>query len=295
MDGLLLLASSKAGSTEGEAVEAARRVLATSYDVEMVMTGDPQGLDAALDRRDGRRLALAGGDGSLHVVVARLHSRGELDTGALGLVPLGTGNDLARALGLPLEPEAAAQVVCGGEERRLDLITDDAGGVVVNAVHLGVGALAADAAGRWKRWLGPLAYPLGALQSAVRAPGWRTSVFLDGEELVDSREELLMVGIGNGPGIGGGTPLLPHARADDGKLDVIAVRSGGIAARMAYGAALRRGEHLELDDVRGGRGRVVTVQGEPVEVNADGELGEAVTQRTWTVEAGAWSLLLPAG
>ncbi|MDP9407454.1 MAG: lipid kinase [Actinomycetota bacterium] len=293
MDGLVLLASSRAGSAEADAVEAARAVLARSYDVEVAAAGDPEALDRALDSCAGRRLVVAGGDGSLHLIVQRLHARAELDRGPLGLIPLGTGNDLARALGLPLDPEDAARVVCAGSPRALDLLVDDAGGVVVNAVHLGLGALAAEAAGRWKRRFGALAYPLGALRAGTSSPTWRLRVTVDADVLADGRTPLLMVGVGNGPGIGGGTPLLPHARPDDGQLDVVAVRARGLRERLAYGVALRRGRHVERDDVHVARGRSVTVEGPRVEVNADGELGESVTRRTWTVQPGAWSLLLP--
>ena len=293
VDGVLLLVSSKAGSTEQEAVDAARRVLADAFDVETAAAGTPNELDAALDACGERRLVVAGGDGSLHLVVGRLHARGELDRGPLGLIPLGTGNDLARALGLPLDPQEAAQVVCGGTARPMDLLVDDAGGVVVNAVHLGLGALAAEAAGRWKRWLGPLAYPLGAVRSGARARTWRLRVTVDGRVLSDGRERLLMVGVGNGPGIGGGTPLLPEAMPDDGQLDVVVVRARRLRDRVAYAVALRRGEHVQREEVRYAQGRSVTVEGGPAEVNADGELGESVVRRTWTVLPDAWSLTVP--
>ena len=293
MDGVLLLVSSKAGSTEQDAVDAARRVLSQTFDVETAAAGTPDELDAALDLCGERRLVVAGGDGSLHLTVGRLHARGELDRGPLGLIPLGTGNDLARALGVPLDPEEAAQVVCGGTAKPLDLLLDDAGGVVVNAVHLGLGALAAEAATRWKRWLGPLAYPLGAVRSGARPPTWRLRVTVDGQVLANGRERLLMVGVGNGPDIGGGTPLLPEARPDDGRLDVVVVRARRLRERVAYAVALRRGRHVERQEVRYAQGRSVTVVGGPAEVNADGELGETVDRRTWTVAAGAWSLTVP--
>ena len=57
---------------------------------------------------DGREVVVAGGDGSLHAVVAALHERGELADAAVGLIPLGTGNDFARGVGLPLDPAEAA-------------------------------------------------------------------------------------------------------------------------------------------------------------------------------------------
>ena len=291
--GHLLLASARAGSTEDAAVEAARAVLAGAGPVEVVLTATPGDLDRALDAAGGRQLVVAGGDGSLHVVVTRLRARGELAR-PVALVPLGTGNDLARGLGLPLEPADAARAVLAGTPRPLDLLADDAGGIVVNAVHLGVGAVAAAAAGRFKPRLGPLAYPLGAVAAGLRCPGWRLRVSVDGRVLTDTHRRSLMVGIGNGSGIGGGTPLLPGARPDDGLLDVVVSYAVGPLARVRFGAALQSGEHLRDRDVRSARGRRVTVGGEPVGVNADGELDDGLTHRTWTVEPAAWSLVLPA-
>jgi diacylglycerol kinase family enzyme len=289
--GHLVVASAHAGSAEEEAVEAARAVLAEAGPVEVVSTATPQELDRALDSCGDRRLVVAGGDGSLHVAVSRLRERGELAERPIALVPLGTGNDLARALDLPLDAAEAARLVLTGRHQPMDLLVDDSGGIVVNAVHLGVGAEAAASAGRLKPLLGLLAYPLGALFAGLRSTSWRLRVEVDGQVVSDART--LMVGIGNGPGIGGGTQLLPEARPDDGLLDVVVSHAVGPLARMRYGAALRTGSHPDDPQVRSVRGRSVTVSGEPVGVNADGELGEEVTRRTWSVEPGAWSLLRP--
>ncbi len=302
-DGHLLLASAPAGSAGEEAVAAARKVLAAAGPVELVTTTTEQELDAALDRLDGRTLVIAGGDGSLHLVVSRLYARGALDAGGalastrLGLVPLGTGNDLARTLDLPLDPADAAHLVLSAGSRPLDLLLDDAGGLVVNAVHVGVGAEAAAAAGRLKPRLGPLAYPIGAVAAGLRTTGWWLRVEVDGRIVADSHRRTLMVGIGNGRGIGGGTQLLPHAEPDDGRLDVVTSRACGPFARVRYGAALQAGRHLADPGSRSVRGSRVTVTvregAEPVDVNADGELGDCIRRRTWTVAPGAWSLLRP--
>lgn len=290
-EGHLLLASAHAGSTEDEAVEAARAVLAEAGPVEVVSTATPEELDRALDACGSRSLVVAGGDGSLHLAVSRLHARGELAERPIALVPLGTGNDLARALDLPLDPADAARLVLTGRHQPMDLLTDDAGGIVVNAVHVGIGAEAAESAGRLKPLLGLLAYPLGAVFAGLRSTGWRLRVAVDGTVLADDHRRALMVGIGNGPSIGGGTMLLPDACPDDGLLDVMVSRATGPFARARYAAALQAGTHLQDPEVRWTRGRSVTVSGEPVGVNADGELGGEITRRTWTVQPGAWSLL----
>jgi diacylglycerol kinase family enzyme len=292
-DGHLLLASAHAGSTEDDAIEAARAVLAEAGPVEVVSTGTPEELDRALDACGSRRLVVAGGDGSLHLAVTRLRARGELADRPIALVPLGTGNDLARAMDLPLDPADAARLVLTGRHQPMDLLADDAGGIVINSVHVGIGAEAAASAGRMKPLLGLLAYPLGAVFAGLRSTGWRLRVVVDGKVLADAHRRALMIGIGNGPSIGGGTPLLPDACPDDGLLDVMVSRATGPFARARYAAALRNGTHLQDPEVRWTRGTTVTISGEPVGVNADGELGDEITRRTWTVEPGAWSLLRP--
>lgn len=103
---LLVVVNRAAGSAGDDAVSAAVRTLRTGADVEVVATGSAAELDAAVAGRDGRRLVVLGGDGSVHAVARALDRAGALGPGdPVGIVARGTGNDLARTLGLPLEPE----------------------------------------------------------------------------------------------------------------------------------------------------------------------------------------------
>jgi diacylglycerol kinase family enzyme len=74
---------------------------------------------------------------------------------------------------------------------------------------------------------------------------------------------------------------------------VVVSSASGPLARVRFGAALTAGRHLQDKAVRYARGRTVEVSGEPVGVNADGELGDEVRRRRWTVEPAAWSLIRP--
>ncbi|HZC99214.1 MAG TPA: diacylglycerol kinase family protein [Actinomycetes bacterium] len=288
----LVIANTHAGSVEREALDAVVGVLSAAGPTEVHMSTDSAALDAALMGLDGRVPVVAGGDGSLHLVVNRLRRLGRLEQVTVGLLPLGTGNDFARAAGVPLDPLAAAVALATARPRRFDLLEDDTGRMVVNAAHAGLGAEAAAAAADHKARLGPLAYPLGALLTGLREEGWALRVSVDGTPY-PTGERLLMVGVANGPTIGGGTALCPMARADDGRLDVVAVAAVGPAARVGFAAALRAGTHLDRDDVHHLRGTRVQVSGEPVRHNADGELDAEVTDRGYLVLHGAWSLLVP--
>jgi YegS/Rv2252/BmrU family lipid kinase len=290
---LLAVTNASAGSTDDERVDAALAVLRGGADVRVEGCAAPGDLDRLLDSRDGRTVVLMGGDGSVHSAVATLLRRNELSPDVpLGLVPLGTGNDLARTLGIPLDPAEAARTLLEGRPRALDLVVDDADGVVVNAVHLGVGAEAAERATGLKDRLGKAAYPVGSVLAAAGATGWHLRVQVDGEP-VETDGPVLMVAVANGRTIGGGAELAPYAEPDDGLLDVVVATSTGPLARLGFGVALKDGEHVERDDVTTLRGRTVTVTGDPYPVNADGELDGPVTSRTWTVRPGAWSLVVP--
>jgi YegS/Rv2252/BmrU family lipid kinase len=290
---LLAVTNASAGSTDDERVDAALAVLRGGADVRVEGCAAPGDLDRLLDSRHGRTVVLMGGDGSVHSAVATLLRRNELSPDVpLGLVPLGTGNDLARTLGIPLDPAEAARTLLEGRPRALDLVVDDADGVVVNAVHLGVGAEAAERATGLKDRLGKAAYPVGSVLAAAGATGWHLRVQVDGEP-VETDGPVLMVAVANGRTIGGGAELAPYAEPDDGLLDVVVATSTGPLARLGFGVALKDGEHVERDDVTTLRGRTVTVTGDPYPVNADGELDGPVTSRTWTVRPGAWSLVVP--
>ncbi|UOY02402.1 diacylglycerol/lipid kinase family protein [Blastococcus sp. PRF04-17] len=302
MQPILLLVNRAAGTTDDETVEAALATLRSAADVTVAATSSPDELLDAVADRDDRRVVIMGGDGSVHAAVRALDRAGALTPDEpVGIIPRGTGNDLAGTLGLPLDPVAGAQVVLGGTTRRLDLLRDDAGGLVVNAVHLGAGALAGAEATRFKERLGTAAFPLGAVIAGVTAPDWDLRVEVDGGIAThdaagwsaDGGTGVLMVGVCNGPTIGGGAALAPGAQVDDGLADVVVCTATGPVARAAYATALAAGRHVERDDVLVLRGREVTVTGPSVDLVADGELEEGVTARTWRVQGHAWSVLVP--
>ena len=293
-ESILMVANAKAGSAEARAVAAARSTLLAARSVDFRETSDPLELDGVVNDLDGRTLVIAGGDGSLHAAVNALHRGGKLETAIVGLVPLGTGNDLARSARIPLDPINAARVIVNGEPREHDLLIGDDETVAINAVHLGIGAEAVRAGSRAKGMLGPAGYPVGAVLAGTRYSGWDLDVLVDGEKQPrDGR--VLMVGISVGRTIGGGTPLAPGAEVDDGLADVTVASSTGPVRRVRFAARLRAGQHPELRDVVTTRGRVTTVTGDAVRANVDGEVSAPRDHWTWTLLPHAWRLIHPGG
>lgn len=293
MDPLLLITNSDAGDDDAEPLERALAVLRRAADVEVCETADQGELDGVLHRRGGRRLVVAGGDGSLHAVVAALHRRQELSGAVLGLIPMGTGNDFARGSGIPLDHEEAARLVTSGDVRPVDLIVDCAGEIVVNNVHVGVGAEASRKAYKWKNRLGRGGYLVGAVLASANPPFVRLRIEIDGRVVADLDQPVLQVAVGNGSHIGGGTAITPGADPESGKVDVMVSFAVGPISRFGYVLGLRRGEHHKRDDVLYLRGSTVSISGQAFYCSADGELYGPERNRTWHVEKAAFSMNLP--
>ena len=293
MQPILVIANAEAGSTDKESLERALAVLRSATDVETTTTADPGELDSVLHRRGGRHVVVVGGDGSLHAVVAALHRRHELASTVVGLIPLGTGNDFARGVGLPLDPEAAARVVVAGNIQPVDLIVDCLGGVVVNNVHIGVGALAAHNARPMKKVIGRMGYVLGAIRAAINPPFIRVRIEVDGHVVADFAHPVLMAAVGNGSRVGGGARITPEADPGDGKLDVMVSFSTSLWAKIGYAARFRLGTHHGRDDVLYVHGESVTVSGQSFHCSADGELFGPERHRTWHIEPAAFWMTLP--
>lgn len=303
MDPLLVIANSEAGTADMESLDAALVVLRRARSVEVAGTANPGELDGVLHRAGSRRLVVAGGDGSMHAVISALHKRNELAKHEIALLPLGTGNDFARGTGIPLDPEEAARLVISGEVRDVDLIVDETGSVVVNNVHVGVGAQASRRGSRWKKRLhsfgvgkvnlGKLGYPIGAALSAFHPPYHRLHIEVDGEVVNDLDRPVLMVAIGNGANVGGGTEITPEADPEDRLVDVMISRAVSPGAKLGYVLRLGRGTHVDRDDVLYLRGREVSVRGEDFWMSADGEIYGPERHRTWRLEPAAYRMVLP--
>ncbi len=306
---LLLITNDNAGTSDDEAIEAAVAVLREGAEVEVVGTTDLDDLQNVLRERieahPDIEIVVAGGDGSLHAMIValgaldRLHREdgSGVEAPALGLIPLGTGNDFARAIDLPTEPDEAARVILDGKLRPIDVIEDDTGALIVNAVHVGAGEEAGRAAQPWKERLGPLGYLIGSVLAGIQAKGWRLRVVVDGEAVADGRRRLMQVAIANGTSVGGGAQIAPDAAPGDGRADVLVATARSRFEQLRYALRLKRGDQDELHGVSNYVGREVRISttGEPFGINADGELSDPVRERTWRVLRAAYRLHVPAG
>lgn len=302
---MVVITNAAAGTNETEAVEAALEVLREVAEVDVVETSSPEELDDVLARAGDlaeRVVVAAGGDGTLHAVVNALHRREALGEVRLGLIPLGTGNDFARGVGIPLDPRESARLIAHGDTVATDLIEDDSGEIVVNNVHLGVGAQASRKAERWKPrfgalGVGRLGYVAGALAAGFNPRLLKVVVSVDGDE-TSGRElarghRVAQVAIGNGSHVGGGTELIPGADPASGQLVVMVSRVRSTWSRLAYLARLRGGTHHMMREVTQVNGERVEVRGEPFHCVSDGEISGPHRQRAWRLRRGVLALYRP--
>lgn len=288
----IAVANAAAGGSDDEIVDAVMDVLGDSVGAELRRTDGLDELAEAVKDAAGGLVVVLGGDGSIHAVASTLDRLGLLDDVAVAIVPLGTGNDFVRTLGVAEDSLEAAAQVADSTERRADLVRDQDGEVVINAVHVGLGVHANLAAAPWKKALGPVGYAIGTIVAGVTGRGVHARVEVDGERVASPRR-LLQVAVGNGRYVGGGAPLLPDADPFDGLLDVAVSWATPRWRRLGYAWRLRRGRHPMRDDVVYRQARTVTVWGESMAANLDGDIGPEARSHTWTIEPGRLRLLTP--
>src|SRR3954451_18394542 len=163
----------------------------------------------------------------------------------LGLIPAGRGNDLARALGIPDEPEAAVEVVLSGASRRIDV------GEANGRRFLGIASVGFDSEcnrlANETHWLrGNSVYAYSMMRTLI---GWRSARFTlaVGEER--KRISGYFVAVANNSVYGGGMYIAPNAQIDDGEFDVVSIGEGG-KLRFLWGLKdVLKGTHLDKDDV----------------------------------------------
>ena len=216
----------------------------------------------------------AGGDGTVSSVVHGLSTLASPPR--LGILPLGTGNDLARTLAIPLDLAQAIEVLLAEVERPLDLIDVEADdGTRTIAVNVSAGGFSGEidealTPERKRRW-GPLAYVFTALEVLPEVQSFRARLVFDDEPPLEV--DALNIIVANCRTAGGGRAVAPLANPEDGLLDVVVVRRGSNVDLARIAARLLAGNYLEDDLVTLHRTRRLRVDSDPpMPWNADGEL-----------------------
>ena len=253
--------------------------------------GDETRLTTEALARGFRRIVAVGGDGTWSNVGNAIIRSG-IDA-ALGLVPAGTGCDLAKSIGVPAKDVAGcARIARDGHSRRIDA------GRIEDRYFLNVAGFGFDIAVIEDSWTvkylgGDLLYLFCALRQLHRFPGFPVSIATDGEAA--SRREMLMLVVANARVFGGGFKIAPGAALDDGRLDVVSFANMPLGRRLAIMSALLRGTHDAAPEVESRRAQRVALSFDaPPAYETDGEWHRAATAEL-TIESvpGALRVLVP--
>jgi diacylglycerol kinase (ATP) len=241
-------------------------------------TEDPGRAMTAQAVREGVDLVLgAGGDGTIRVICAGLAGTGV----PFGLIPAGTGNLLAKNLGIPLDEAAALDVAFDGVDKAVDVVqvSVDGGPPDHFAVMAGIGIDAVIMEGtdpNLKRAVGSAAYFLSAARNA-RHPALQATITMDDEPSLRRKAHVIV--IGNVGFLQANIQLIPDARADDGLLDVLVASPRGIRDWVRITTQVltrRRRTDAQLDRLTG-RKVTITVDGRD-QFQLDGDtVGECST------------------
>jgi len=235
----------------------------------------------------GVDLVLAcGGDGTVTAC-----AEGVTDTGVpLAIIPMGTGNLLARNIGLPMGLDEALAVALGDVQQPIDAGRVN-GTLFVVMAGLGLDArMLNDTSDQLKKRLGWFAYAISAARHLGDRP-MRVTVSADGGRRRRMRANVLIVG--NVGWLRGGLPLLPDARPDDGMLDAVVLIAGGLIGWLAATAdiLLRRPARGGIYRIQFTKLQVTLGREEPWEL--DGEVMGSTRRLTVEAQPGALLLRMP--
>ena len=272
---LVIVNPAAGGGRALRSVDWLRERLATRPDVRIEITRRPRDAEtlAADAVRDGHdRVIAVGGDGTVQEVVNGLLAAGK--PAAMGIVPLGSGNDLARSLGLPVELASAWKVAIGHATRAIDVAHarngDGAERWFASAGGIGFDAQVAAAMADRSGWqAGRAGYLLTTLAELRRFENRRIRLTIDG---VTEAADVLFVAIANGAYYGGGMRIAPAATVDDGRLDVCVVGDISRLTVLRQLPNLYRGTHVNHPAVTMRSGTTIEADGDgDTRVHLDGE------------------------
>jgi len=253
---VLMNPASAAGSTGRRWVGLERRIEAALGPIRVERTsgpGDASRLARAACEHGVARIVVAGGDGTVGEVASGLLAAGSTPENrpALGLLPLGSGCDLARSLGLPRRLRPALAVIAAGRLRTIDagrVEYRDATGAIregrfVNEASAGLSGATVQIVGRLSKRIGPrVGFAAGAVGAILSHRAVDMAVEIDGARIHEGLVSLIVAA--NGRYFGAGMKVAPEAEADDGQLEVVVVRGLSMPRLLANLPSLLAGRHL---------------------------------------------------
>jgi diacylglycerol kinase (ATP) len=279
-----LIVNPNAGTEEGSThiAELHKKLRSRFSKVDVTITENSG--DAAKSAHDAvlqgySHLLIAGGDGTLNEAINGAASVPGGHDITLGVLPLGTGNDFCKALGFSgnafetidmlFSPEATVQQIDLGELNGRYFINASAGGFIAEVSD--------SVSSKLKSITGRLAYLIGGAQALLdHRPAVSRIEYEDQDRKLHCHEiSIQFFAVSNAPLIGAGHPIAPHAKWDDGRLDLCIVREMGTLEFLRLLSTIPKGGHIQDERVIYDRTTQIRMQfAETIKVNTDGEVLE---------------------
>jgi len=284
----VLLIVNPLSSRARESIAPADRLRARGFCVVERELRDPGAISDTVrqESADADLIVLGGGDGTLNAAAAAIKERGL----PVGILPLGTANDLARTLGIPPRLDESCDIIAEGHTSRIDLGCVN-GRLFFNVASMGVSARVGQLmTKRAKRRWGVISYPLTLVKALRDMRPFRVRIVCDGVVHVLNA---IQVTVGNGRHYGGGMTVDEHASIHDGRLHLFVVKPRGFWKLIRFFPDLYRGRHQNWDGVRPLVGRDIEITTyRTLNINTDGEL-TTVTPARFHVVSQALSVFAP--
>jgi diacylglycerol kinase (ATP) len=263
----LFISNQKSGKADNELDLAVEILKASEINLIEEESDDPSLINELIRQNRGNidTVILAGGDGTMSSAAGLLSECGL----ALGILPVGTANDLARTLKIPESIEAAAAIIANGRLHSIDLgkVNDH---WFINAAHIGLGVkvnrtLTTDLKSRWGRF----SYARSLIDAFKSMRPYRAEIVCDGEEF---SVRSIHITVANGRFYGGGMALSKEASVDDHKLRVFNLEPQSFWSLLSHSVVILGGQLKGREGVWLRSGRTLRIHtSRPLDIYADGE------------------------
>ncbi len=241
-------ASAHATTCEGDATLAAKAAVERQYDIVIA----------------------AGGDGTINEVVSGIAEQDYRPK--LGIIPVGTTNDFARAIKVPRNIRKAVDVILEDHTKRLDIGKANDDKYFINIAAGGkITELTYEVPSKLKTMIGQLAYYVKGIEMLPKLRPTKVKIKYDDQEF---EEDVMMFLVSNSNSVGGFEKLAPDAKLDDGYFDFLVLKKTNIADFVMLVTSALRGNHLKSDKIIYTRTKCVEIETEEhMQLNIDGEFG----------------------
>lgn len=225
-------------------------------------------------------IVAVGGDGTVNEVARGLINKGK---GTLGIIPGGTGNDMARSLSVDMDPKESLEVLCRGVKRDIDI------GKINGYKFLNIASVGFDAevvvnnVNLKKKIRSGMSYAISVIYTLISFKKKKVQIDIDGEIIDD---KIILLALGNGKYYGGGMKILPMAKVDDGYFHICMVSGVGKIKLLFLFPTIFKGNHIKYKKyVKTYKAKTIKIKTEDkVFLNIDGEIVPDIKEIVFSME-----------